>query len=99
MRRFWMKVKVLKKTENELKIEVEGIEHGLCNLLQKRLLEEEDVDLAGYDVPHPLASNPIIYIRTKGHTKPEEALFKAIKNARKINKEFGKEFEKALKGA
>ncbi|MGQ9623781.1 MAG: RpoL/Rpb11 RNA polymerase subunit family protein [Candidatus Bathycorpusculaceae bacterium] len=92
-----MKVKVLKKTANELKIEVEGIGHGLCNLIQKKLLEEEDVDLAGYDIPHPLASNPIIYIRTKGHAKPEEVLFRALKNARKINKDFSREFEKALK--
>jgi DNA-directed RNA polymerase subunit L len=92
-----MRVKVLKKTANELKIEVEGIGHGLCNLIQKRLLEEESVDLAGYDIPHPLASNPIIYIRTKGHVKPEDALFRALKNARKINKDFSKEFEKSLK--
>jgi DNA-directed RNA polymerase subunit L len=92
-----MKVKVLKETSNELKIEVEGIRHGLCNLIQKRLLEEEDVDLAGYDIPHPLASNPIIYIRTKGDVKPKEILFRALKNARKINDNFGKEFEKALK--
>ncbi|MEM3673241.1 MAG: DNA-directed RNA polymerase subunit L [Candidatus Bathyarchaeia archaeon] len=94
-----MKVNVLKETSNELKIEVEGIEHGLCNLIQKRLLEEEDVDLAGYDIPHPLASNPIIYIRTKGDTKPREVLLKALKNAREINDNFGKEFEKAIKKA
>jgi DNA-directed RNA polymerase subunit L len=94
-----MKVKVLKETSNELKIEVEGIGHGLCNLIQKRLLEEEDVDLAGYDIPHPLASNPIIYIRTKGHAKPKEVLFRALKNARKTNDNFRKELEKALKRA
>ncbi|MGB9713408.1 MAG: RpoL/Rpb11 RNA polymerase subunit family protein [Candidatus Bathyarchaeales archaeon] len=92
-----MKVKVLKETSNELKIEVEGIGHGLCNLIQKRLLEEEDVDLAGYDIPHPLASNPIIYIRTKGRAQPKGVLFRALKNARKTNDNFRKEFEKALK--
>jgi DNA-directed RNA polymerase subunit L len=92
-----MNVKVLKKTANELKIEVEGIGHGLCNLIQKRLLEEEDVDLAGYDLPHPLASNPIIYVRTKGRVKPKDILLRALKNARKINDNFSKELEKALK--
>jgi DNA-directed RNA polymerase subunit L len=92
-----MKIKVLKKTENELKIEVEGAGHTLCNLLQKRLLEDENVDLAGYDIPHPLASNPIIYVRTKGKEKPEEALLKAVKKAREMNKEFSKELQKALK--
>jgi DNA-directed RNA polymerase subunit L len=94
-----MKVKVLKREANELEIEVEGIGHTLCNLVQKRLLEDDSVDLAGYDVPHPLASNLIIYVRTKGKVKPEEALKNAAEKAREMNKEFGKELEKAHKKA
>ena len=92
-----MKVKVLKKAANELKIEVEGAEHGLCNLLQKKLLEDERVDLAGYDLPHPLASNPVIYVRMKGTAKPENALIKAAEKARQVNDAFSKALEKALK--
>jgi len=92
-----MKVKTLKRTSNELKIDVDGIGHAFCNLLQKRLLEDPHVDLAGYDVPHPLASNSIIYDRTKGNVKPEDALRKAVENVRETNKEFGKEIQKALK--
>jgi DNA-directed RNA polymerase subunit L len=92
-----LKVKVLKKEANELKIEVEGASHGLCNLLQKKLLEDESVDLAGYDVPHPLASNPVIYVRMKGSAKPEAALIKAADEAREANNAFGKELKKALK--
>ena len=80
-----MKVKVLKKAGNELKIEVEGASHGLCNLLQKKLLEDKRVDLAGYDVPHPLASNPVIYVRTKGAAKPEDALVRRWKKLSKHN--------------
>ncbi len=92
-----MKVNVIKKTPNELRIEVEGAGHTLCNVLQKKLLEEENVDLAGYDVPHPLASNPIIYVRTKGKVKPEHILKSAIEKTREMNKEFGKELARALK--
>lgn len=92
-----MKVKVLKDTSNELKIEVEGVGHTLCNILQKILSEDENVDLAGYDIPHPLASSPIIYVRTRGKARPEEALLKAIEKTRNINKEFREELEKALK--
>jgi len=92
-----MKVKVLQKTANELKIEVEGAGHGLCNLLQKKLLEDERVDLAGYDVPHPLASSPVVYVRMKGTAKPEDALIKAAEKAREANTAFGKELKKALK--
>jgi len=92
-----IKVKVLKKSENELKIEIQGSSHGLCNLLQKRLLEDTRVDFAGYDVPHPLASSPIIYLRMKGANKPEDALIEAVEKVKETNSAFGKELERAMK--
>ena len=92
-----MKARILKKTPNELKLEVEDVGHTFCNLLQKRLLEDENVDLAGYDIPHPLSSNSIIYIRTKGALKPEEALRKDVKRTREMNRAFSKELKKTLK--
>jgi len=92
-----MKIKVIKKSENELKIEIEGATHGLCNLLQKRLLEDKWVDFAGYDVPHPLASNPTIYVRMKGSAKPEDALIKAVEKVREANEAFGTELDRVLK--
>jgi DNA-directed RNA polymerase subunit L len=92
-----VKVKVLKKADNELKIEVEGSSHGLCNLIQKRLLDDKTVDFAGYDLPHPLASSPIIYVRMKGKAKPEEALITAVESVREANDAFGKELERVLK--
>jgi DNA-directed RNA polymerase subunit L len=96
-RRNNMKIKVLNKSENELKIEIEGGTHGLCNLLQKRLLENKSVDFAGYDIPHPLASNPIIYVRMKGAAQPEDALIKAVEKIRASNDAFSKELDLVLK--
>ena len=92
-----MKINVMKKTDNELKIELVGATHGICNLLAKRLLEDKTVDFAGYDVPHPLASNPTIYVRTKGDATPESALVRAVQQAREANDAFGKALEKTLK--
>lgn len=92
-----MKVNVHKRTSNELKIEIEGAGHTVCNLLQRKILEEKGVDLAGYDIPHPLTPNAIIYVRTKGPAKPEQVLRTAIENARQMNKEFGKELARAIK--
>ena len=92
-----MKIKILKKEGNELKIEIEGGTHGLCNLLQKRLLEDKTVDFAGYDVPHPLASNPIIYVRMKGSAKPEAALLRAVEKVRQSNDTFSTELDRVLK--
>lgn len=92
-----MKIKVLKKASNELNIEIEGEGHSFCNVLQKVLLEDETIEMAGYNIPHPLTSNPIIYVRTTGTRKPETAIKEAVKKVRKRSKEFRKTFEKALK--
>ena len=48
-------------------------------------------------MPHPLASNPVIYVRTKGDEKPVKALLAAVEKACASNKEFGKALEAALK--
>lgn len=92
-----MKVNVLKKTSNELKIEIEGAGHTVCNLLQKKILEEKNVDMAGYDIPHPMTPTALIYVRMKGSAKPEQILRNALENARDMNKEFSKELARALK--
>jgi len=94
-----VKARVLKRTPNELKLEIEGVGHTLCNLLQKKFSEEENVEMAGYDVPHPMTSKAIIYVRAKGNAKPEEILKHAVARTRELNKEFGKELERALKKA
>jgi DNA-directed RNA polymerase subunit L len=91
-----VKINILKKSETELKIEIEGSSHGLCNLIQKRLLEDSRVDFAGYDVPHPLASSPIIYLRMKEGNKPVDALVDAVAKIREANEEFGKDLETVL---
>jgi DNA-directed RNA polymerase subunit L len=92
-----MKIKVLMQTDNELKIEIEGAGHGVCNLLQKKLLENKKVDQAGYDVPHPLASNPIIYVRTVAGVTPQEVLLEAAAQARESNQAFGKALAEVIK--
>ena len=92
-----MKINVVKKSKNELKIEIVGGSHGLCNLLTKRLLEDRSVDFAGYDVPHPLASSPNLYVRTKGNAKPEDALVRAVEKVRDANDVFSKELNRVLK--
>lgn len=91
-----MKIKVLKKTGNELKMEIEGEGHSFCNALQKVLLGEETIETTGYTIPHPLTANPIIYVRTqKG--RPETALRNAAEKFQKKNKQFNDAFERALK--
>ena len=91
-----MKVNVLKRSKNELRIEIEGEGHSFCNALQKLLLEDNSIEFSGYRVPHRLISHPIIYLRTKGSRKPEEALIDASKALSSEVKEVRKAFEEAL---
>jgi DNA-directed RNA polymerase subunit L len=95
-RGIYMKIAVLERKPNELKIEIEGEGHTFCNVLQKMLLEDAHVEIAGYNIPHPLTSNPIVYVRTKGKHKPEAALQEAAKKIMQRTDEFMKSFEKAL---
>jgi DNA-directed RNA polymerase subunit L len=92
-----VEIKVLKKTSNELKIEIEGEGHTFCNVLQQVLLEDDTIEMAGYNIEHPLTSNPTVYVRTKGTQKPKAVLIEAAKKIQKQNKELHKSFERALK--
>jgi len=92
-----VEIKILKKTANELKIEIEGEGHTFGNVLQKALLEDDTIEMSGYNIKHPLISNPTVYVRTKEKRKPEAALRDAAKKVGDQSKEFRKSFKKALK--
>ena len=92
-----MKVKVLKSSDNELKIEVEGAGHSLLNVLQKTLLEDDTIEMAGYHVPHPLVDSGLLYIRTKEKQNPEAVIKEATKTVHDLSKNFSKSFKKASK--
>jgi DNA-directed RNA polymerase subunit L len=91
-----MEVKVLSRTKSELKIEIVGEDHTFCNLLQNTLLEDKNVEIAGYDQPHPLIRSSIVYLRTKREISPEKVLLNALASIKELNKEFNEKFEKAI---
>ncbi len=92
-----MKIKVVKNTANEMKIEVEGEGHSLLNLLQKTILADDTIEMAGYDVPHPLIDRAILYVQTKEKQNPQDVINEATKKVLAISKEFQKSFKKASK--
>lgn len=91
-----MEVKVLSKSKNELRIEIVGEDHTFCNLLQNVLLEDKNIEIAGYDQPHPLIRSSIVYLRTKREVSPEKTLLNALTNIQELNKEFNEKFAKAI---
>jgi DNA-directed RNA polymerase subunit L len=90
-----VEVKVLSKSKNELKIEIVGEDHTFCNLLQNVLLEDKNIEIAGYDQPHPLIRSSIVYLRTKREASPEKTLLNALTSIQQLNKEFNEKFSKA----
>ena len=94
-----MNIKVLKKTSDELRIEIEGEGHTFCNVLQRALLKDKTVEMAGYDIPHPLVSNPIVYVRMKERRKPDKKPETALREAATKIKHQTKQFRTSLKKA
>ena len=91
-----MEVKVLSKNKNELRLEIVGEDHTFCNLLQSVLLEDKNVEIAGYDQPHPSIRSSIVYLRTKRDASPEKVLISALAGIQELNKEFNEKFSKAV---
>lgn len=91
-----MEVKVISKSKNDLRLEIVGEDHTFCNLLQSALLQDKNVEIAGYDQPHPLIRTSIVYLRTKRDASPERALLNALSGIQELNKEFNEKFEKAV---
>jgi DNA-directed RNA polymerase subunit L len=91
-----MEVKVLSKSKSELKLEIVGEDHTFCNLLQNVLLEDKNVEIAGYDQPHPLIRTSVVFLRTKREASPEKALLNALAGIQELNKEFSDKFAKAV---
>ena len=74
-----MKINVLHQSKNELRIELVGEGHSFTNALQSSLLKDDTIEFVGYNISHPLMSNPILFIRTKEQRRPENALIDATK--------------------
>lgn len=91
-----MKVRLLEANQNLLRLEIEGEGHTLCNLLQAKLLEDDRVEIAGYDKHHPLEERAILYVRTKGEASPKEVLIDATDKALTMAEEFRGIFEKEI---
>jgi len=59
-----MEVIVIKKTKKEFEFEIIG-DKTIFNPLKQKLLKNSDVDYAGWNIEHPLLSNPKFCIRVK----------------------------------
>lgn len=91
-----MKVNVVKQEGSYMEMEFSGEGHTLLNLLQESLLEEEDVEMAGYSKPHPLMDRSKLFIRLRKGEEHLDAVKRAVERADGKLNEFLEMFEKSL---
>jgi len=91
-----MKVNVLEKDKNSLKIEVIGESVGFVNAIREELWEDKNVTESAYIKEHPYLDEPKIWVRMK-KGNPKKALVDASQRLIDKTKELEKEFERALK--
>lgn len=71
-----MEVKIVDIGDDFIKLVLKGEGHTYLNLLQHYLLEDRDVIVARYNIPHPLVGEPELYVKTDGKN-PIEVIKKA----------------------
>ncbi len=93
-----MELRVIDKTDEELRIEVAGEDHTFMNVLKGALLETAGVAAATYDM-NPEQSGgqtePILTVKTESGTDPLDALGAAASRVQDTTDEFLAAFEAA----
>ncbi|XVH31156.1 DNA-directed RNA polymerase subunit L [Haloferacaceae archaeon DSL9] len=94
-----MELRVIEKTDEELRIEIAGEDHTFMNVLKGTLLESDDITAATYDV-NPEQSggqvDPVLSIKTEGGVDPLDALADAAANVRETTDTFKSAYEAAI---
>lgn len=80
-----MKINVLENKANKLVFELDGLGHTFCNVLKEELKENKNVEIATYNINHPLQGKPKFFLETNKSEKPKDALQKAVKSLKKKN--------------
>lgn len=86
-------MKYLRKDDDRVVIEVTGETHTICNILRKRLMQQDEVSAAAYDITHPLIGQPEFELVAE---KPEEAIITACEEIKSEAAEFQDELINAF---
>ena len=93
-----MELRVIDKTDEELRIEVAGEDHTFMNVIKGALLRTDGVAAATYDM-NPEQSGgqtePILSIKTEPGVDPLDALGEASQNVQTTVDDFSAAFEAA----
>ncbi|MEM0085097.1 MAG: DNA-directed RNA polymerase subunit L [Candidatus Methanomethylicia archaeon] len=91
-----MEIKVLRRDEDCIELEVKGEGHTFFNALCSKLHEDPAVIIASYNIPHPLEDRTLFILRVSSKS-PWEVLIDAVKKLKEDAINFRSEFENAIK--
>ena len=91
-----MKINITKREKGYIEMDFSGEGHTLLNLLQSSLLENKEVEMAGYSKPHPLMDRSRLFLKLKKDDDVLGVLKKAASNADGKLDDFLVQFEKSL---
>lgn len=91
-----MKINITKREKGYIEMDFSGEGHTLLNILQSSLIEEKNVEMAGYSKPHPLMDRSRLFIKLKRGDDVLGVMKKAAANADGKLDEFLGKFEKSL---
>jgi DNA-directed RNA polymerase subunit L len=92
-----VRINVVRREGGYMELEFSGEGHTLLNLLQSSLLEDPEVEMAGYSKPHPLMDRAKLFIKLRGGEGHLEALRRAAEAAGGKLDEFLESFEASLR--
>lgn len=92
-----MEVKIIRKTDTEIEMEIKGESHTLMNALKAALIEDSAVETATYTIEFPGVSEPILYVKTDKTEDPIDAIKKAASLLAGQCDDFVKQFSRKAK--
>jgi DNA-directed RNA polymerase subunit L len=91
-----MKINITKQENMIIEMDFSGEGHTLLNLIQSSLLEDSNVEMAGYTKPHPLMDRSKLFIQLKKKENPLEVIKRASMKANGKLDEFLEVFNKSV---
>jgi DNA-directed RNA polymerase subunit L len=91
-----MELNILEESKNKLIVELKGESHSFCNALKDELWNNKKVNIAGYNIAHPLIGIPKMIVETESGA-PKAILVDAANKIKKNAQDFLKAFSKAAK--
>ncbi len=86
-------MKIVKEEDEKFVFEVTGESHTICNILRKRLMEQDDIKSAAYDITHPLVGQPEFEVNS---SNPRESIARATDTVKEEAAEFKEAVSKAF---